>query len=534
MKLIYKYQAELITLLVIAFSLFFIQPSEKYKKPINGDLKGYYAYLPAIFIYNDLQYSFVEEVEEKYYPKSHFKEFRNNFKGKKVNKTFVGLSILIAPFFLLAHGMSALFGFETDGYSILYQWSVVIAIWFYLWMSLRLLIRVLKYFGANSKQSLLLNCLLIFGTNITYYVSFDFTVSHIYSLFLINSLIYYCIKFKENTSSKKIISASLIFGLLVIIRPTNLLAGLLIFTVFNTKEDFQFLKENLLAKKNLIFIGASLVLVFLIPIIFWYLQTEHYLVYSYGEEGFDFSKPEILNMLFSYKKGWLLYNPILIFAFAGWIISFKSKIEGKLALFYTLLMVYIYSCWWIWTFGAGFGQRVFIEYSFLYVLGGLFLIQKLNVNIKRILLIPILLIIGLNIVQAIQTYKGILPGGKVTSEIYWENFLSFKKKARYRLSEDYKELLSFATDLEQNNGWNNESYKTDKDANSGKYSFELNNKTHFSVSKKFDFNFIGEKEYHLVMTAEIKAITKLLKTSFVIDIENEDGEKYYKLFPVNI
>jgi len=37
-----------------------------WKGALESDAKGYYAYLPAVFIYYDLNFSFLEEVEAKY------------------------------------------------------------------------------------------------------------------------------------------------------------------------------------------------------------------------------------------------------------------------------------------------------------------------------------------------------------------------------------------------------------------------------------------------------------------------------------
>jgi len=51
----------------------------RYGRSINGDGKAYYAYLPALFIYQDPSYAFVDSMELKYYPedRSQFKDFRN-------------------------------------------------------------------------------------------------------------------------------------------------------------------------------------------------------------------------------------------------------------------------------------------------------------------------------------------------------------------------------------------------------------------------------------------------------------------------
>jgi hypothetical protein len=107
----------------------------EYNRPIRGDAKGYYAFLPAIFIYQDLSYDFVDEMEMKYYPKdgSFEKAFRmNQPNGTVVNKCFPGTSIFYLPFFLLALLFSWMIGLPVDGYSILFQWSIAFAHFFYL------------------------------------------------------------------------------------------------------------------------------------------------------------------------------------------------------------------------------------------------------------------------------------------------------------------------------------------------------------------------------------------------------------------
>ena len=89
--------------------------SNPYERPITGDAQAYYAYLPAIFIYQDLDYEFIDEINDKYYPESHQKSFLKEAGEGKVNKTFPGVAILYLPFFLLAHALAILFGMEADG-----------------------------------------------------------------------------------------------------------------------------------------------------------------------------------------------------------------------------------------------------------------------------------------------------------------------------------------------------------------------------------------------------------------------------------
>ena len=48
---------------------------------ITGDGKGYYAHLPAMFIYHDWDYRFMENYESTYYELSNYAEFRNLVNG---------------------------------------------------------------------------------------------------------------------------------------------------------------------------------------------------------------------------------------------------------------------------------------------------------------------------------------------------------------------------------------------------------------------------------------------------------------------
>ena len=86
-----------------------------YQKPITGDAEAYYAYLPAIFIYGDLDYTFTKEIEAKHYVSGRSKSFVIEVDGEKVNKTFPGLALLYLPFFLIAHGLAMLFDLDADG-----------------------------------------------------------------------------------------------------------------------------------------------------------------------------------------------------------------------------------------------------------------------------------------------------------------------------------------------------------------------------------------------------------------------------------
>ncbi|MDG2455491.1 MAG: hypothetical protein P8N47_06765, partial [Bacteroidia bacterium] len=89
---------------------------------IKADGKGYYGYLPAVFIYNDLNFNFIEEYEKgKYYNKNLYYKYTYDANGRRFNRYFAGTAIPMTPFFLIAHGISKIVGLPDDGYADLYH-----------------------------------------------------------------------------------------------------------------------------------------------------------------------------------------------------------------------------------------------------------------------------------------------------------------------------------------------------------------------------------------------------------------------------
>ena len=92
-----------ISIVVVFFSL---RPlNSPWNRFIAGDGLGYYAYLPATFIYNDSNYEFkwFNEVYNQNYIASSFPSPDDNFLVKyherKINKYYPGLSFFLATIF---------------------------------------------------------------------------------------------------------------------------------------------------------------------------------------------------------------------------------------------------------------------------------------------------------------------------------------------------------------------------------------------------------------------------------------------------
>jgi len=199
------------------------------------------------------------------------------------------------------------------------------------------------------------------STNLFYYSVGEAEMSHSYLFFLYSVIIYNTLKWNDKKKRKNLVWLSLAMGMCVLIRPTSLLfASLPVLYLFSTKENRFWISNNL----KIIF---SSLLVFFLPIflqmLFWKTYGSGWVRWSYRNEGFFFDNPHILEFLFGYRNGWLLYTPIMIFALASVFVLPQKLKSMKYSIFIILpLAIYILSSWWCWWFGGSFGGRTMIEF----------------------------------------------------------------------------------------------------------------------------------------------------------------------------
>ena len=155
------------TFLIAALVLFYSWQHGRYNgNYINSDGKGYYAYLTAIFIYQDMEYGFIDDYESKYYAPESYVDFRRDVDGGVVNITFAGIAVLFLPFFLMAHTGSMALGLPTDGYAPLYQSAIGFAAVFYLFLALWGIKKFLELYSVGKYHIVLVQILIVFATPI--------------------------------------------------------------------------------------------------------------------------------------------------------------------------------------------------------------------------------------------------------------------------------------------------------------------------------------------------------------------------------
>ncbi|MBD78705.1 MAG: hypothetical protein CL840_07285 [Crocinitomicaceae bacterium] len=329
---------------------------------LQADAKGYYAYLPAVLIYQDLNFGHFDAIEkEKYFDENLFYDYRFYYEGNVVNKYFVGTAILQFPFFLMAHAYASISDdWDADGFSKPYLVAINMGAIVYLILGLMFLLKALE--PLYGSMALVSTVFVLFATNLFYYVVVEPGMSHVYNFFLVSALVFFLFKNAHANRFQYLLLAGLCYGLIILVRPVNALI-LLAIPFLLGGDKFSHLMSNARAFNRLIPLVLLVVGVVSIQALIYYLQTGYLWVYSYGNEGFNWSKPQIFNALFSFKKGAFIYTPILLLGFPALLHYWKKdRFRFWGFIFFIVPTLYVLYSWWNWWYGGSFSQRVLIEY----------------------------------------------------------------------------------------------------------------------------------------------------------------------------
>jgi hypothetical protein len=406
------------------------------KNVISWDTFGAYLYLPANFIYGDTyiqNMDWINKINAIYNNTPSFYQFAPHPSGNNIIQYPSGFALIYLPFFLIAHLFASLSNtFPSDGFSLPYQLGVIFGHIFYIITGLIIANKVLLHF-FNEKLTSILLVILFFSTNFLFVSVFMIGMPHGHLFAFYALIILYTIKWHKNPSKKNSIILGTTIGIACLIRASEILSIFipLLWNITNKDSVFQkieFLKAN---GKNVGITVLSFIIPAFIQISYYKTGTGDYFYNAYQNhgEGFDLTTPYLSNFLFSYRKGWLLYTPIMILALGSliWMWKNKNKNQALVSLsVFTVLNIYLLSSWTCWWYAESFGQRSMVQSYLIYIIPLGFLIQYSMKQNKKIILF-LGLIIGaftfLNIFQSYQTNNGLLHPSRTTKESYWAHFL---------------------------------------------------------------------------------------------------------------
>ncbi|MFN8135775.1 MAG: glycosyltransferase family 39 protein, partial [Bacteroidales bacterium] len=388
---------------------------------LSWDVFGYYLYLPLKFIYNDLglkDSSIINGILEKYHNTATFYQAMKMPDGNFVMKYSMGLSFFYAPFFFIGHVIAKMFNYTADGFSLPYQYSIFIGGIIYSLIGIWVLSKVLARFFDQTIVALVL-LIIVFSTNyivhITMYGQNAMSQNYLFMAYAL--ILWFTILWHESHKLKYAVFLGFICGLTILSRPSEVVC--LIIPVLWGIKDGNSIKDKFLVlykyRVHVIVVASIIALFGLSQMIYWKIYTGKFLFYSYGGnagEGFDFFHPYIWEVLFSFRKGWLIYTPVMLFALTGFYFMYKKNRAVFYALFaYVVINIYFVSSWSCWWYAQSFSQRALVASYPVMAIGLGYFLAWLNAQksiLKGLGYLLLLSCLLLNLYQSRQFHFGII------------------------------------------------------------------------------------------------------------------------------
>lgn len=452
-----KISTSFLLLFVIILSLIVFRSNNIDQKEISWDVFGYYLPLPATFIYDDPMLNdraWVEKLNEERQFSGTVYQISSNDQGEPMYFFLFGMSAFYSIFFFIGHHLAEWTGYAQDGFSLPYQLSLVYGCMIYTIIGLIYFRKILlNYFSENITCLLLI--IVVFGTNYSHHMSIK-NLETVNVLFMLSAiLIWNTIKWHESRKFKNLLAIGLSLTLMALVKPSEILFIVfpLLWNVFD-KASWQKKWSMIKEKKSHFFLVIAICFVVAFPqMLYWHMKSGHWIYDTYKNPGvgLDLLSPHLWNSLFSYRKGWLVYTPIMIFALIGFYHLRKNNPSIFPAIFISFLIsFYIVTCWSEWWYGAGFSNRPMITYyTILAIPMGYLLTNALKWKTPYIVLSSTLvaILIFYNQFQWWQMRNYILDPYRTTKEYYWATFL------KTSVTEEQRKLLMINRDFSGNDSF---------------------------------------------------------------------------------
>ena len=254
---------------------------------------------------------------------------------------------------------------------------------------------------------------------------------------------WFTVAWHNSKKIKHIIGIAICIGLASLVRVTEIIS-LLIPLMYSVSSFKGIIAKFHLFRKHFLQLIVFTVIIFTLisfQLIYFKIYAGKFLYNSYGGnagEGFEFLRPFFLEVLFSFRKGWIIYTPVILFFIAGLFTNIfnKTQFKNALILFFIVDFYFVasWSCWW---YSGSFGQRALIPIIACFCLPFASLTEWIiNRKIKYLFFAVLLLLSFLNIFQTWQLSENILDSERMSRAYYSSIFLQTKPA-----TEEQKKLL---------------------------------------------------------------------------------------------
>lgn len=413
---------------LLLFTIFIVSFAPKLKNIASGEDRclcaydgyGYYLYIPHFFEKGtlDIQQEWAQELQNDYCNGTYAYQIVRTEKGKELNVYHMGQAFVELPSYILGDLSARLFGYKTDGFSKPYYIFFIVNVLFFILLGLLYTRKTLLLFLSDRHTAITLLVLyLASNIYITFFLQYD--LQHLY-LFALNAIfMYHLVQFIRTKTRKHIILSAIVLGLTVAIRPTQVLLGIFPLIIL--------LREYRLSRSFLqhIWLYPAFGLLWNVPqIAYWWIIGGEPFIPNLHSERIVLSDPNIIDFLFSYKKGWLLYSPLFLLILPGLYILYKQN----RSLFWSFILfipfyIWVMSSWECWWYASSYGSRVMVDiYPLLIILVGLSIAHWKKTFIKVLGATFLISACLLNMLQTHQGMKGYLSFDSMTKQHYWYIF----------------------------------------------------------------------------------------------------------------
>ena len=440
-----------LALLALFATLLVVRTVKLTPNELSWDVFGYYLPLPATFVHHDPMLhdiGWMTQVQEQYGTTATLYQVTQAPDGSPMYFFFLGMSMLYLPFFLLGHGLALATGAPADGFSLPYQYALALGCLIYTLIGLVYFRRTLLQFFPDKLVAVLI-ILVGLGTNYFHFTTVKDLETANFLFCGMAVLVWNTIRWHAEHKRRNLLAIAASVALITLVKPSEIICGLIpIFWGVYDKASWKQRLAVLRSRWSDVALAMLLGLLVLSPqLLYWKAKTGAFVFDSYKNPGvgLDLFSPHIIPILFSLKKGWLVYTPIMVFALLGFMQLWrKRRALFPVILGYFLVTFYIIASWSEWWYGASFSIRPMItSYVLLAIPLGLFL-QRMA-EWKALWRWAISGMMGffvlLNLFQIWQLNNFILDPYRTTPAYYAAIF------GRTSVTEEDRKLLSVAPDF---------------------------------------------------------------------------------------
>ncbi len=471
---------------------------------VVADGLGYYAYLPAQFIYNDsrLEFKWFDESFRANYEDHLFEKPTQNFmvryNDRMINLYYPGQSLLQLPFFLAGHLAAKVLNYPPDGFSLPYQIAMGLSAIFYTLLGLWFCSKLIFNLSGNKQLSVLIPLIIFFASNLFTYSIFAGCYTHCYSFCFITLSLYFSERFFNSPDNK--LNYLLMFGLMALVvvslRPMNvllLLSSFYFYKPFTVKDLFRspYNKQKIVVSTFLILLVA----VYSMRIL--YIQTGALWANTYTIGRFYFNDwSHVIDNVFGFQNGILWYTPIILLCFIP-LFFVRNQPKVLFLLLPVFFVILLYSFWFYWNIV----NRTLVDFSGILAVLLLVLLNRFkgNVSLYRLAMFNILVCIPFFQLKAYQLRNGILNNNYTYGRYYAKYFFTLHHVDVFPVNpKTIIHAQDYFYDFEKEEGAGISS----QNAYDGKKAAVLNEQVDFSCTKKAPLPaFFSEKGFKKIKTS---------------------------------